>query len=161
MMGEGIVMTVGRESFAVVETSEDDRSGRTSSLMRSSSTLRLICRSSSLSASGSPSNASPCRLRRLPLMVRRFVLPVEFARRERVLRPGEEFGELLASSRAGEESAVKLVLRGIRSMPLRSSRGIVRRFSSMIDTGDVERGDSRKDMDTARMLGGRMLAEVS
>ena len=129
--------------------------------MLSNSTLHLIFLSSSLSASGWSSKASPCLLLILPLIVKRLVFPVEFARRERVLRPGEEFGEFLVSRGASGVSAVKLVLRGILSIPLLSSLGNERRFSSSADAGEAERGESRNDIDTVRLFDGRIAPEVS
>lgn len=50
-----MAITVGRAALSTVDVSEERRSmvdGRASSLMRSNSTLRLTCRSSSLSGSG-------------------------------------------------------------------------------------------------------------
>lgn len=58
--------------------------------------------------------------------------------------------------------SVKLVLRGNRSVPVLKSLGIDRRFSSMVDAGDSDRGESKKDMETVRWVGGRKVAgEVS
>jgi hypothetical protein len=154
MMAEGIG---GR----FVDTSEDERSGSTSSLMRRSSTLRLICLSSSLSAGACPSNARPWRRRMLPLVVKRLLVPVEFARRERVFRLGEAGGGVGLEVGGGcGDVLVKLVLRGSRSMLLRR-RGNERRFSSKVEAGDAERGESRTDMDTVRVLDGRDEAAVS
>lgn len=88
------------------------------------------------------------------------MLPVEFARRERVFETGEALVVVRVSTGEGEGS-VKLVLRGSRSLPARSSRGSERWFSSTVEAGDAERGESRKDMDMVRLLKVRGVEEVS
>ena len=163
MIGDGIVITVGRVLGSSVGVSEEDRSrveGRASSFMRSNSTLRFVCLSSSLSGSAWSSKASPYRLLMLPLILKTLVLPVELARRDRVFWTGEAFGVVFVESGEGKAS-VKLVLRGSLSMPVLRSFGKERRFSSTVETGEAERGDSRNDMDTVRLLAGRKVAEVS
>jgi hypothetical protein len=85
---------------------------------------------------------------------------VEFARRERAFCLGETF--IGVRDKTGEgEGSVKLVLRGRRSLPDRSSFGIERWFSSTVEAGEAERGESRKDMDTVRLFNVRNVEEVS
>jgi hypothetical protein len=78
-------------------------------------------------------------------------LPVEFDRRERVLVTGEVGGEFLAVGVGEGTKFVKLVLFCSRWVPVRKSLGSVRRFSSIVEAGETERGQSMKDMDTARL----------
>tara|TARA_R110002003_G_scaffold70_39_gene6649 strand:- start:5595 stop:5909 length:315 start_codon:yes stop_codon:yes gene_type:complete len=97
----------------------------------------------------------------LPLMLWRLALPVELARRERVFCLGEALGGALVDTGEGEDS-VKLVLRGNRSIPVRSNLGKERWFSlSTVEAGDAERGESRKDIDTVRLLEIRKVLEIS
>jgi hypothetical protein len=88
-------------------------------------------------------------------------VPVDFARRERVFKTGEALGFICASGTEGEGS-VKLVLRGSRSLPVRSSLGNEWWwFSSTIEVGEAERGVSSIDMDMVRPFNVRKVAEVS
>jgi hypothetical protein len=81
------------------------------------------------------------------------VVPVELARRERVLIAGEEEAAL---TDMGEDGAcVKLALCAIRVVPVRMSEGIERRFSSVDASKASEREDSTTDMDTVRPAAGR------
>jgi hypothetical protein len=82
-------------------------------------------------------------------MLWRSAVPVEFARRERVFGTGEAFGVDGVCGSEGE-GPVKLVLRGSRSLPVRSSLGNERWFSSTVKVGEGERGVSSMDMDIAR-----------
>jgi hypothetical protein len=85
---------------------------------------------------------------------------VEFARRERDFCLGETF--IGGVDKAGDgEASVKLVLRGSRSLPDRSSLGIERWLSSTVEAGEVERGESRNDKDTVRLFKVRNVEEVS
>lgn len=61
----------------------------------------------------------------------------------------------------GEDGAsVKLVLRGSLSvLVLVNILGKERRFSSIVDAGDADRGDSRTDIETVRWFGGRKVAD--
>jgi hypothetical protein len=59
------------------------------------------------------------------------------------------------------EGEVKLVLRGSRSLPVRSSLGNERWFSSTVEVGEGERGVSSMDMDNARWFNVRIVEEVS
>lgn len=55
----------------------------------------------------------------------------------------------------GEDAAlVKLALLCSFCVPVRKKRGRVRRFSSIVEAGDAERGESMNDMDTVRLGGG-------
>jgi hypothetical protein len=54
---------------------------------------------------------------------------------------------------------VKLAWRFSLCEVFRSSLGIDFSFSS-VEAGDAERGESRKDMETVRHTGGRMLPDV-
>jgi hypothetical protein len=56
---------------------------------------------------------------------------------------------------------VKLVLRGSRSLPVRSSLGNERLFSSTVKVGEGERGVSSMDMDNARWFKVRIVEEFS
>ena len=88
-------------------------------------------------------------------------MPVELARRERVFWTGEAFGVVFVEGGGCVDSAVKLVLRGSLSRPDLSSLGNERWCSSTVEAGEAERGESRNDMDTVRLLDGRKVAEVS
>ena len=57
--------------------------------------------------------------------------------------------------------AVKLVLRGSLAVPVLSNLGNERRFRSIVEAGDLERGGSRNDMDTARLVAEGCVAGVS
>jgi hypothetical protein len=59
------------------------------------------------------------------------------------------------------EGSVKLVLRGSRSLPVLSSLGNERWFSSTVEAGEAEREDVRNDMDTVRLVDERKVADVS
>jgi hypothetical protein len=71
MIGDGMTRTRGvvLPSTSVSEETRSDVVGKARSFVRSNSTLRLTCRSSSLSVSGWFSKASPYRRRILPLML--------------------------------------------------------------------------------------------
>jgi hypothetical protein len=56
---------------------------------------------------------------------------------------------------------VKLVLRGSRSLPVRSSLGNDRWFSSTVEVAKSERGDSSIDIDIVRLFDVRKVAELS
>lgn len=75
----------------------------------------------------------------------------------RVFVLGEEVGDVLW---IGEDWSVKLVLRGSRSVPFLKSRGKERRFSSTVEAGDADRGESIKDIETVRLFGGREAVDV-
>lgn len=90
-------------------------------------------------------------------MLWRLCVPVEFARRERVLTAGEEGVMMADMGDAG--GSVEPAWRLSRCEVLRSSFGIDFSLSSN-ETGDAERGESRKDMDTVRHTVGRMGPEV-
>lgn len=93
-------------------------------------------------------------------MLRSGVLPVEFARRPRVFSLGEELGDDVLIDTGDEQRCVKLVLRGILSVPVRSILGKERRFSSTVDAGEADRGDSMNGMETVRWFGGRKVVDV-
>jgi hypothetical protein len=66
------------------------------------------------------------------------------------------------ATRGGEgEGSVKLVLRGSLSLPVLSSLGKERWFSSTVEAGEVERGESITDMDMVRLLDGRKMGQLS
>lgn len=80
-------------------------------------------------------------------------MPVELARRERVLIAGDE-GVIFADMGDAGRSA-KPVWRFNFWEVFRNSLGIDFSLSSS-ETGDAERGESRKDMETVRHMPGRM-----
>jgi hypothetical protein len=87
-------------------------------------------------------------------------LPVELERRDRVFALGEDGvdeGEVLMVVVGDDVEVVKLVVVLLCSfcVLLRKSFGSARRFSSVVEAGEVERGDSMKDMDTVRLGTGR------
>lgn len=155
--GEGMVAGSGRVDSA------EERSigeGRESSLMRRSSTLRFIERSSGVSTSVWSSNVRPYFFLMLPVMLWRAV-PVEFARRARVLTTGagEAFTAVLVDAGEGGVSVKLVVRRGSLSMLGLNIRGNERRFSSRVEAGDGERGHSNMDMENVRLVAGRKVAE--
>jgi hypothetical protein len=97
----------------------------------------------------------------LPLILWRVPVPVECARRARVFWTGEVFrGALTIRGREGD-GAVKLVLRGRRSLLVLRSLGNERWVSSTVDAGEAEREESMKDMETVRLFDGRKVADDS
>lgn len=91
-------------------------------------------------------------------MLCKVAVPAELARRPRVFNTGEEFDSVLVGT-GDEEVSVKLIRRGSLSPAALNSPGIEPRFSSRVEAGDVERGESRNDMETARLTDGRREAD--
>jgi hypothetical protein len=156
-VGEGTTGASGRVDSA------DGRSigeGSESSLMRSSSTLRFIDRSSGVSTSVWSSNVRLYFFLMLPVMLCRAV-PVELARRARVLTTGtgEAFTAVLVDAGEGGASVKLVVRRGSLSRLGLNIRGIERRFSSRVEAGEGERGQSSIDMEKVRLVAGRKVAE--
>ena len=87
-----------------------------------------------------------------------WVLPVELARLGLVVETGGAV-DAACGGKVEMEGSVKLVQRGILSEAFLNILGIERRFSSIVDEGDAERGESMSDME--RLLGGREKAEVT
>lgn len=156
-IGDGIAGGSGRVDSAEGRSIGE---GSCSSLMRSSSTLRFIVRSSAVSASVWSSKVSPYLFLMLPEILC-IAVPVELARRARVFTTvtGEAFTAVLVE--AGEAGAsVKLVVRrGSLSKLGLNIRGIERRFSSSVEAGDGERGQSRIDIENVRLVFGRKVAQ--
>lgn len=86
------------------------------------------------------------------------MLPVELARRDRVLETGEALGVVVVDT-GDAAGSVKLMLRGSLSVPFLNSLGNEGRFSLTVDAGDADRGESIRDMETARWPGGRKVAD--
>src|SRR5690242_473676 len=155
-VGAGMTSIGGREGALTSRVSFGDTSmgvGSTSCFRRRIFSSRLFSLSSSVSESVSTWNGVPCRLLRLPVTLRGLCVPVELARRERVLIAGDE-GVIFADMGDAGRSA-KPAWRFNFWEVCRSSLGIDFSFSSS-ETGDAERGESRKDMETVRHIPGRM-----
>lgn len=154
-------MTVweGMTARGNVADSTDGRSmgaASVNSFMRSNSTLDFIRRSSTASTSVWSSKATPCFFLKLPVKLWRAV-PVELARDERVLVAG--VAGVMGLADVGEAgTSLKLARRGSFSILGLNMRGNERRFSSELEAGDGERGQSRADMETVRTLGERKMA---
>lgn len=83
-------------------------------------------------------------------------VPVECARRERVVMTGEALTAVFVD--AGDGGVVSVLRRGKRSRLGLNIRGNDRRFSSKVEAGDGERGHSSIDMEHVRWLEGRKVA---
>jgi hypothetical protein len=150
LSGEGgITIGEGIESIGGRVVSTEGRSigdGSWSSLIRSNSILRFSCRSSGLSSSVSSSKGRPYFFLILPVMLW-MAVPVEFALRARVVIMGEAFTVVLVEAGEGGASVCAWERRSMLGLNM---RGIERRFSSTVEAGDGERGQSRADMEQLR-----------
>jgi len=144
------------DSTSLGEELVDGELGSTSSLIRLISVLRLICLSSSVSWTAWSSRVRPNFFRVLPVLEPKSALPVELERRDRLVTRGEEEGEVWVE--VGVDIDCELTARSL-CVPVLNILGMTRRFSSIVDAGEAERGESIYDM--LRLGGaGRKVVEV-